>query len=692
MGEERETKMEELTDSLVTCITGEEGNGGDDPDLEEKVIRQLSQENNELKSALAQLKSCPGSGDQQPTTYADFSSSTSDSGSGSHVPVMLRQRINELMLANADLEKEVARLRYAHSAMVEAELTRDDLRTSRSDLIKAKEILNDRETENQQLKIVIGKTRYGGGPSSERNQEDLDSEASVDEDSTSDTLREDQDIIFGDDQPKIRSGSEGVEQGSDKCPRTAYDYIKKEWHKLRDSTGSLDKIWSRFPKVGREQVRNWGEKFDARMDSVLKSIPAKVAPAGKSFVKGANKIVNKLESSFNKGLAKASQFLETQLGEDPVEWKDKQLNKLEKGLSELLDEWYFDQTYDGADKKEKEEEKSTCKAKENRHPKEHNGECQAKPHQRRDEEASSDKTHKKYETKENNHKYDHSNYEKDQGKRPQYEKPRHGKHKHSSDSRWEKRDPSEERSKHWSKSEKRSWNHESNSTTDDEDSKKWMFERAKNREEYRESERKSDWVFDRASDRKKYHQFTDAEWYQKKTLNKDCDGDNCEDLTEKNPGSLNHGKKQKKYEKNAERHNYYQDHKSKDHHKNKKFDEGRENGDKSKRHSRDKKEQVKFNLRKHQESHETQEKRHFSTSSKHKDSPKNVKKSEGDSKKKYDKQRYDKPDHKTKNDFKYEEKEKYRQKHQRDPRQQNPKKFNSRNDYNNNKERKIRYN
>merc|ERR1711974_461356 len=73
--EERETKMEELTDSLVTCITGEEGNGGDDPDLEEKVIRQLSQENNELKSALAQLKSCPGSGDQQPTTYADFSSS-----------------------------------------------------------------------------------------------------------------------------------------------------------------------------------------------------------------------------------------------------------------------------------------------------------------------------------------------------------------------------------------------------------------------------------------------------------------------------------------------------------------------------------------------------------------------------------------------------------------------------------------
>ena len=96
-------------------------------------------------------------------------------------------------------------------------------------------------------------------------------------------------------------------------------------------------------------------------------------------------------------------------------------------------------------------------------------------------------------------------------------------------------------------------------------------------------------------------------------------------------------------------------------------------------------------MRKHQESHETQEKRHFSTSSKHKDSPKNGKKSESDFKKKYDKQRYDRPDHKKKTDFKYEEREQSRQKHQRDPRQQNPKKFNSRNDYNN-KERKIRYN
>ena len=66
--------------------------------MEERVIRQLSEENNELKLALAQLKA--------------EAESSSPVPSQSTIPVMLRQRINELMVANADLEKEVARLRY----------------------------------------------------------------------------------------------------------------------------------------------------------------------------------------------------------------------------------------------------------------------------------------------------------------------------------------------------------------------------------------------------------------------------------------------------------------------------------------------------------------------------------------------------------------------------------------------------
>ena len=41
--------MEELTESLVTCMTGEEGRGGDDQDLDDLVIRQLRDENEKLR-------------------------------------------------------------------------------------------------------------------------------------------------------------------------------------------------------------------------------------------------------------------------------------------------------------------------------------------------------------------------------------------------------------------------------------------------------------------------------------------------------------------------------------------------------------------------------------------------------------------------------------------------------------------
>ena len=39
-------------------------------------------------------------------------------------------------------------------------------------------------------------------------------------------------------------------------------------------------------------------------------------------------------------------------------------------------------------------------------------------------------------------------------------------------------------------------------------------------------------MFDRASNRKKFHDLTNAEWYEKKLKSKDCDGDDCDDLTE----------------------------------------------------------------------------------------------------------------------------------------------------------------
>ena len=90
------------------------------------MIRQLSEENNELKLALAALKDCsppdsaagsaPSASASKPPPPAtqgggESSNSEVDSPSSSPIPLMLKQRINELMVANADLEKEVARLR-----------------------------------------------------------------------------------------------------------------------------------------------------------------------------------------------------------------------------------------------------------------------------------------------------------------------------------------------------------------------------------------------------------------------------------------------------------------------------------------------------------------------------------------------------------------------------------------------------
>lgn len=48
----REDRLDELTDSLVSCMTGEEAKGGDDQDLDDRVIQQLHDENKELKEQL----------------------------------------------------------------------------------------------------------------------------------------------------------------------------------------------------------------------------------------------------------------------------------------------------------------------------------------------------------------------------------------------------------------------------------------------------------------------------------------------------------------------------------------------------------------------------------------------------------------------------------------------------------------
>merc|ERR1712142_503272 len=69
---------------------------------------------------------------------------------------VLRDRINSLLTANADLEREVARLRYAEAARgaAKSQETMEQLRNT-------KDKLNSIVDENINLKLQIGKTRYG---------------------------------------------------------------------------------------------------------------------------------------------------------------------------------------------------------------------------------------------------------------------------------------------------------------------------------------------------------------------------------------------------------------------------------------------------------------------------------------------------------------------------------------------------
>merc|ERR1711970_1010313 len=113
----------------------------DDQDLDDRVIRQLWDENQELKDQVQSLRSNFGDqGDEAMTA-------------------VLRDKINELLTVNGDLQREVARLRYADAARGAAESVE-----TLNKLQKTRDTLNDIVTENDQLKIEVAKARYGEPP------------------------------------------------------------------------------------------------------------------------------------------------------------------------------------------------------------------------------------------------------------------------------------------------------------------------------------------------------------------------------------------------------------------------------------------------------------------------------------------------------------------------------------------------
>merc|ERR1712062_382944 len=121
-------RMDELTDSLVSCMTSS-------TEIDDQVIRQLRDENERLKSDLQLLRN----------------NHDLDNSAAEEMNAILRDRINHLLTANADLERIVAKLRYSAPNTEIIEETP----------LKTKESMNRMAHENEQLKIAIGKERYG---------------------------------------------------------------------------------------------------------------------------------------------------------------------------------------------------------------------------------------------------------------------------------------------------------------------------------------------------------------------------------------------------------------------------------------------------------------------------------------------------------------------------------------------------
>ena len=106
------------------------------------MIRQLREENEKLKDELQMLREV----------------TATDTSIHEELSAIMRDRINDLLVANSDLEKEVVRLRYSPKEVL---IQAPDNTESDLELMETKEVLNNMAHENDQLKVAIARERYG---------------------------------------------------------------------------------------------------------------------------------------------------------------------------------------------------------------------------------------------------------------------------------------------------------------------------------------------------------------------------------------------------------------------------------------------------------------------------------------------------------------------------------------------------
>merc|ERR1719317_1850514 len=308
----QEEKLDTLQGELVTCIEGEEGQGGDDQDLDDRVIRQLWDENQELRDQVNQMRS--SAGDQGDEAMA----------------AILRDKINELLTANADLEREVARLRYADAARGAAESVE-----TLNKLRKTRDTLNDIVTENDQLKIEDDlNTPWPSRRHEELKMED-EEDKKFEEDHDND---EDDDDNEDDDDIKSKS-MYNLSKYLSGLVKIGSKIVTKQgaidWVQAKKFVGSLkEDLSSKFEEAGtlaKEDIGIIVNKFDdlknfVNTEQVTENVKATQTAAGK-LVKSLVGAVKNLKEASEDAAEKS-------------DWINKFKSEASKVKTRLENEWY----------------------------------------------------------------------------------------------------------------------------------------------------------------------------------------------------------------------------------------------------------------------------------------------------------------------------------------------------------------
>jgi len=211
----------------------------DDQDLDDRVIKQLWEENQDLRDQVHQYKTDNPQNDEA-------------------MAAILRDKINDLLTANADLEREVVKLRYADAARGAAESVE-----TLNKLRKTRDTLNDIVNENDQLKI---EEDFSSSWTSKRNEELKQKQEDMKVSKRSDNSKHDDDEH--DDEIKNES-ADNLSKYLTELLRIKKQLLNRDgtinWSHANQFMESLDEdLGSKFGEVGliaKQEMEHLLEKF-----------------------------------------------------------------------------------------------------------------------------------------------------------------------------------------------------------------------------------------------------------------------------------------------------------------------------------------------------------------------------------------------------------------------------------------------